>query len=194
MKPKSILILGGYGITGGMIAQLLLQETDASLVIAGRSLEKATAKAAELNNQVGGDRVKGCAADAADVNSLQQAFQGMDMVIAASSTSQYVREVAGTALKTGLDYLDVQYATKKIMLKVEARGEKNDHPHLVEVALSHPNGYRFTAIPVVACLLQVLDSSRRKPGLWFQANYVEPVRFMKDIQRMGVEIQEKPVL
>jgi hypothetical protein len=377
MKPKSLLILGGYGITGGMIAQLLLQETDANLFLAGRSLEKATAKAVELNRLAGGERVNGLFADAADVSSLQRAFQDMDMVIAASSTSQYVHEVAGTALKVGLDYLDVQYSTKKVtalqtmsaeitqagrcfitdggfhpglpaaliryvapsfdrvesaqvgsviqidwrnlpindatvfemveefsdyqsfsfkdgswkpanwwstsaiiymefgrefgrrycmpmfleelrsipemfptlkeagffvggfnwfvdwlvfplltvmiklapkkgirpagkmmlwglqtfskppygtLLKVEARGEKDGHSHSVDVTLYHPNGYWFTAIPTVACLLQVLDGSRREPGLWFQANLVDPVRLIKDMRRMGIEIQEEAAL
>jgi hypothetical protein len=376
MKPKSLLILGGYGITGGMIAQLLLQETDVNLVLAGRSLDKATAKAAELNKLAGGERVKGLSANAADVNSLQQAYQGMDMVIAASSTSHYVREVAGTALEMGLDYLDVQYSTKKVaalqamsaeisragrcfitdggfhpglpaaliryvapsfdrmesaqvgsviqidwrdlpisdatvfemveefsdyqsssfkngswkpaswwstssikymefggefgrrygmpmfleelralpemfptlkkvgfyvgsfnwfvdwlifplltimiklapkkgirpagkmmvwglqtfskppygtLLKVEASGEKDGHSQLVEVTLSHADGYWFTAIPTVACLLQVLDGSRRQPGLWLQANIVEPVRLMKDMRRMGIEMKEKVI-
>jgi saccharopine dehydrogenase (NAD+, L-lysine-forming) len=79
------------------------------------------------------------------------------------------------------------------MLKVEASGEKDGRPHSVEVTLSHPDGYWFTAIPTVACLLQVLDGSVRKPGLWFQANIVEPVRLMKDMQRMGIEIQESLV-
>jgi hypothetical protein len=376
MKPKSLLILGGYGITGGMIAQLLLQETDANLFLAGRSLEKAAAQAAELNRLAGSERVKSLFADAADISSLRKAFQGMDMVIAASSTSQFVREVAGTALEMGLDYLDVQYSTKKVaalqamsaeisqagrcfitdggfhpglpaaliryaapsfdrietaqvgsviqidwrglpiteativemveefsdyqsfsfkdgswkpanwwstaalrymefggefgrrygmpmfleelralpemyptlkevgfyvgsfnwfvdwmifplltvmiklapkkgirpagkmmvwglrtfskppygtLLKVEAGGEKEGHSRSVEVTLSHPDGYWFTAIPTVACLLQVLDGSRRQPGLWFQANLVDPIRLMKDMQRMGIEIQEKVI-
>lgn len=374
MKTKSLLILGGYGITGGMIARLLLQETDVNLVLAGRSLEKAMAKAAELNKLAGGERVKGLFADAADVSSLQKAFQDMDMVIAASSTSQYVREVAESALKMGLDYLDVQYSTKKVaalqamsaeisqagrcfitdggfhpglpaaliryvapsfdriesaqvgsviqidwrklpitdatvfemveefsdyqpfsfkdgswkpaswwstsaikymefgrefgrrycmpmfleelrsipemfptlkeagffvggfnwfvdwlifplltvmiklapkksirpagrmmlwglktftkppygtLLKVEASGEKDGRPHSVDVTLYHSDGYWFTAIPTVACLLQVLDGSGRKPGLWFQANLVDPVRLIKDMRRMGIEIQEE---
>jgi saccharopine dehydrogenase (NAD+, L-lysine-forming) len=47
----------------------------------------------------------------------------------------------------------------------------------------------FTAIPVVACLLQVLDDSARKPGLWTQAHIVEPARLVRDMQRMGVEVQ-----
>lgn len=376
-EPRTLLILGGYGITGSLIARLLLQECDARLVLAGRSVAKAAARAAELNRQFPGERVRGCYANAADEASLRQAYRGANMVVAASSTSQYAAQVAGTALELGLDYLDVQYSTQKIatlkalaepikqadlcfvtdggfhpglpaaliahaaqyfdeihtanvgsviqinwrglpitdttvsemieefqdyqsltyqdgcwkpanwwslsslkymdfgrefgrrygmpmfleelrclpelfptlkaagfyvgsfnwfvdwilfpllmiliklapsrgirpagrlmlwglrtftkppygtLLKVEAQGEKDGKNHTAQVSLYHPDGYWFTAIPAVACLLQVLDGTGRKPGLWCQANLVEPKRLMADLQRMGIEIQEEGLL
>ena len=75
------------------------------------------------------------------------------------------------------------------MLKVEARGEVNGQPKRMHVALAHPDGYMFTAIPVAACLLQYLDGSIARPGLWLQAHIVEPNRFMSDMQRMGISIK-----
>ena len=89
-------------------------ESDVRLILAGRNVQKASAKAAEFNRQFPGERVSSSFADASDVESLRKAYQGIDMVIAASSTSQYVSRVAGTALEMGLDYLDVQYSTAKI--------------------------------------------------------------------------------
>ena len=372
MSSKTFLILGGYGNTGRPLAKLLLQETDAQLILAGRSLEKAESAATEFNSMVSDERVSGIAVDASDPLSLKQGFRGVDLVVVASSTVRYARQVAAAALEAGSDYLDVQFSTQKVamlkamageiektgccfitdggfhpglpaalvryvapyfdilekanvgsvikvdwagldlpdatvnelleeindfeallfkdgawkkarmsgmadylrmdfggafggqacmpmfleemrsipeyyptlketgffvggfnwfvdwlvmplgmvilrlwpqgalkplgklmmwglnkfsrppygtLLKVEAEGIKDGQAKAIDVVLSHPDGYLFTAIPVAACLLQYLDGSIRKPGLWTQANLVEPNRLMIDMQRMGIALQ-----
>ena len=377
MTTDNLLILGGTGNTGRLIARLLLQETDCRLVLAGRNQDKAQAVAQAFNAEFGGDRVAAIAVDASDTNSLRRAMSGCRMAVIASSTSEFVAQVARAALEAQTDYLDVQYSSAKLavlqnleaeicaagrcfitdggfhpglpgvlvryaaaqfdrllranvgsvikidwkkldvgpatieelarellgyqpleyrggawrpasakamwfprhmafgrefgrqpcapmfleemralpsmipglqetgffvggfnwfvdwlamplgmlatkiapqrslrltarlmrwglvtfskppygtLLKLEASGVKDSTPKTLEVTLYHPDGYRFTAIPVTACLLQYLDGSARKPGLWTQANLVDPTRLMRDMQRMGVEIdiKEKP--
>ena len=51
------------------------------------------------------------------------------------------------------------------LLQLEAEGEDADgkQRHL-SLRLSHADGYDFTAIPVMACLLQWLEGGARKPG------------------------------
>jgi saccharopine dehydrogenase (NAD+, L-lysine-forming) len=111
---KTIVILGGYGNTGRDVAQLLLEHSDVSLVIAGRNGTRAAQASAEWNKRFPGERVRGLAADASDRESLRRAFAGADLVVVASSTSPYVATVAAAALEAGLDYMDPNYSTAKL--------------------------------------------------------------------------------
>ena len=77
-------------------------------------------------------------------------------------------------------------------LKLEASGIKDGQPKRLEMTLYHRSGYEFTAIPVMACLLQWLDGSVRRPGLHLMAHCVEPTRLLADMERMGIEIAVVP--
>jgi len=72
-----------------------------------------------------------------------------------------------------------------LCLKLEA--ESADGQRL-EVILSHQDGYEATAIPVVSCLLQWLDGSINKPGVWMMGQLVEPTRLLTDMARMGMQV------
>ncbi len=80
------------------------------------------------------------------------------------------------------------------IVKLEASGVKDSEPKEIELQLSHEDGYWFTAIPVVACLLQYLDGYIRKPGLWTMGNLVEPTRLMNDMKRMGIMVSEAIII
>lgn len=367
---KQFLILGGYGTTGRLIAELLLQETDVQLVLAGRNREKADSCVKRFNENFAGNRVSAARIDAADPQSLQNAFDQVDLVIVASSTTDYTENVAKAAIKAHIDYLDTQLSTVsklnslralkneikeadccfitdggfhpglpaalvryaashfdrikkahigsainlnwkalslsnstinelieefkhyqplafqnegwkklgwndyktfnfgaqignkycvpmmleemralpsfypslqetgffvagfhwftdyiimpigmaalkiwpkkavtpvgkvfywglrtfckppyKTVLQLEASGIKNEKQKNVRITLAHEDGYFMTAVPVVACLLQYLKGSIRKPGLWFQANIVDPNQILQDMERMGINIE-----
>jgi saccharopine dehydrogenase-like NADP-dependent oxidoreductase len=361
-----ILILGGYGMTGKLLARHLLEESDAEIIIAGRHLEKARIYTGLLNGEFTGERVSAHRVDAADIHSLHDGLADADLLLVAAPTTQYAEAVIHAALDCGVDYLDVQLDTGKlailtslaaqiqqsgrcfiteagfhpglpsalvryaashldrlekaviagylnmgptlpyteavdelmelfkkyegsvfrngqwtasgwqkidirtvdfggeigarkcfsmffeelralpkmyptlkevgfymsethwaldwvissmvflglklaphrgirpmgrlmwwgmqtfpkppylVLLKVDAYGEKNGRQVKVEAAVSHPDGYELTAIPVIAYLLQYLDGSARCPGLRMMGHAAEPVRLFKDLERMGV--------
>lgn len=363
-----IMILGGYGQTGRPLADHLLRESPAEIVIAGRNLEKAGAFAAELNRQIGGGRATAARADAASTDSLRAALRGVDLLVVAAPASQHAETVARAALEAGADYLDVQFDAGKlrvlqslapeieragrcfiseagfhpglpsamvryaaarldrldtaitagylnmgqalpyseavdelmqafvdyqaqvfkdgawtkpgsyalrrvnfggeigerecysmffeelrdlprqiptlrevgfymaglnwlvdwvitpivmvglklapkrgvrpmgrlmwwgmqnlcrppytVLLQLEATGELAGRPARLRTVLSHPDGYELTAIPVAASLLQWMDGTARRPGLWLMGHLVDPQRLFADMQRMGVQIHE----
>jgi len=74
------------------------------------------------------------------------------------------------------------------LLKLEAKGLRNGAESEMTATVYHADGYVLTAAPMVACLLQVLDGTARRPGLHFQALLAEPERMLSDMKRMGVEV------
>ncbi len=378
MKNNCFLVLGGYGNAGLPICRLLLSETGLNIHLAGRDLQKAKSAADELNRLFPGNRASGMKVDAGNTDDLKAAFRNIDMVVVASSSSQYTREVASACLEAGIDYFDIQYAAGKFeelkafefkiqgsgrcfiseggfhpglpaaliryganffdslekaitgslirmnwknlrfsettareftrelidfqgtfykngiwrkaslwttrdfikvnmgkpygkqmctpmfleelrelpeefpslkhmgfyvagfhwfvdmfifpviflflkifptlmlrpmtrlltgslryftgppyitILKLETEGLRENRRKRLDILLSHPDSYQFTAIPAVACLLQYLDGSARKPGLWCMGRIADPKRLMADIRRMGIEFQitEAPI-
>ncbi len=107
-----ILILGGTGYTGRLIARHLLERSDAGVTIASRSLEKAQALATDLG-WARPERITAVQAEAGDAASLRAALPGHAMVVVASPTTAQVQTVAQAALDCGVDYLDVQLSARK---------------------------------------------------------------------------------
>lgn len=110
----TIFILGGYGLTGRLLARHLFAQTDCHLVLAGRNPQKGQALADELNHNAGFSRVETAYADAADGAGLARALAGVDLALVASSTAAYCEPVARAALAAGADYLDIQYSAAKL--------------------------------------------------------------------------------
>ena len=108
----TFLILGGYGYTGKLLAKHLLAGSQAKIILAGRNLEKAQAFADKLNNE----RVSAVRVDAADGDSLRAALQNVDMVLVAAPTTQHAETVIRAALDKKVDYLDVQYSSRKLTI------------------------------------------------------------------------------
>jgi saccharopine dehydrogenase-like NADP-dependent oxidoreductase len=110
----AILLLGGYGNTGRLIAELLLQHTAETVIVAGRSGEKAEEAAGRLRRRFPAERVRSVRADAADATTLRSALQGASMVVVASSTSEHTGTLARAAMDGEVDYIDLAVSRSKI--------------------------------------------------------------------------------
>jgi len=108
---NSILILGGYGYTGKLLTKHLLQQTDCSIIIAGRHLDRAQAFAAQMSNP----RLQAMRVDAADPASLRPALARVDLcLVAAPATTFDPGALIRTCIDAGVDYLDIQYSSAKL--------------------------------------------------------------------------------
>lgn len=105
----TILVLGGYGRTGKVLCRYLLKETNVNVIVAGRRLEKAQEFANKLKQEFLPDRISARYADASNLESLRKAFDGIDLVLVAATTTKWAKQIAETALEANIDYLDIYF-------------------------------------------------------------------------------------
>ena len=84
MREEPLLILGGYGGAGKVLADLLIQETELRLLIGGRDPAKAEALAFELNTRHSCHRVEARTLDANHPETLLPVFKESRLVIIAA--------------------------------------------------------------------------------------------------------------
>jgi saccharopine dehydrogenase (NAD+, L-lysine-forming) len=179
-----ILILGGTGSTGSLIAHHLIEQTDAEVTIASRRLEKAEALAADLGRNHPG-RVHAVRAEAADTQSLRAAFPGHALVVVASPTTAHTANVARAAIEAGSDYLDVQLGTqKRATLKSLAAEIEQARRCFITEAGFHP-GLPSALVRFAAAHLDRLDSAITAGylGLNREIPYSDAVEELADLFR-----------
>lgn len=137
----SILIVGGYGLTGSALARHLLRQTDAEILLGGRSRKKARGEAQRLNEIFPGERAVGLEVDASSKKGLLRALGRADLVLVAAPVAEHVATVVEACLEAQVDYLDVQLDSRKLAYlqsradEIEAAGrcfvtEAGFHPGL----------------------------------------------------------------
>ena len=152
---SKILILGGYGYAGKLLAKHLLAQTDVQIVIAGRNLEKAKSFADELNNS----RVTVGQVDASDFDSVKQALQGVTLCLVAAPTTHHAETVIRACIEALVDYLDIQFSSKKLKALYAAEEEiKKAELCFITEAGYHP-GLLAVLIRYIALKLDVIESA-----------------------------------
>ena len=116
---STILILGGYGATGRLLTKHLLTQTAVDIVIAGRNLEKARSFVGSL----GSPRLSARQADASDPLTLESAFQGVNLCLVAAPATHQAETVVRACLEAGVDYLDIQFSTRKLAVLYASQEE-----------------------------------------------------------------------
>ncbi|MBI5840277.1 MAG: saccharopine dehydrogenase NADP-binding domain-containing protein [Chloroflexi bacterium] len=154
---STILIIGGYGYTGKLLAKHLLAQTDYDVIIAGRNAERAQTFADELNSP----RAKATRADAADPASLRPALQNADLcLVAAPVTSLNPETVIRTCIEAEVDYLDIQYSFTKLNILNSHAGEiKQKNLCFVTEAGYHP-GLPSALIRYAASKMDCIESAK----------------------------------
>ncbi|AES89507.2 putative carboxynorspermidine synthase [Medicago truncatula] len=105
IRNSKVLVLGGTGRVGGSTATALSNFCpDLRIIVAGRNREKGEALVAKLGGNSGFARV-----DIDDVNSLETALKGVDLVIHAAGPFQQTEKcsVLEAAINTKTAYIDV---------------------------------------------------------------------------------------
>jgi saccharopine dehydrogenase (NAD+, L-lysine-forming) len=78
-----------------------------------------------------------------------------------------------------------------IVFMAEATGERDGVPRSARVVVrsDDDDGYRLTAVPAVACAIQLLDGSVARPGVHMMGHLVDPLRLAGDLRRMGIGVE-----
>ncbi|HET56470.1 MAG TPA: hypothetical protein ENN33_14825 [Ignavibacteria bacterium] len=102
-----ILLLGGYGNVGKFLANLILSNTDSSIIIAGRNESKAKKMKDDISFGHDKARIVTEFADASKTGSLINVFNKSDFVINSASTIQFTKNIVDALLQTKKNYIDV---------------------------------------------------------------------------------------
>lgn len=172
MNKNKILILGGYGNAGLVIARLLAQQGGFEIRLAGRNGHKAERAAGQLNAELSTTCLSGCEVDAANRASLLAAFRNVDLVLVAATTITHTRLVAEAALEAGIDYFDLQISTPAKRQALEALREQVTASGRCFIT---DGGYRpglpAAMVRYAACRLPALEAAQ--VFSFFQVNWKE---------------------
>lgn len=108
----SVLILGGYGIIGSMIARFLIEKSDVHVIVAGRRYTQAQKKADEF-----GEQVTACEIIVSTEQDYDAALQDVDIVVVCFDLPD--DRFPRACLERGIDYVDIS-AESQVLSRIGA--------------------------------------------------------------------------
>jgi saccharopine dehydrogenase-like NADP-dependent oxidoreductase len=156
LRP-TILVLGGTGRAGSVAARLLLEHTEARIVIGGRDHGKVAAFAAELARDFPDGRMDAVAVDATDESSLRAALEGARLLFDCGPTALFTGRIPLACIAAGVDCLDIHPSRSLAVLQPLAREVARAGRCFVTQAGLHP-GLPATIMRHAASLLTRCDS------------------------------------
>lgn len=126
MTTPRVLVLGGYGGTGRLFCRDILRATDWNVIIGGRNLERAEAAARQLGEDFSQDRIETRRADATDDQSIEQALEGVDLLLVAALIPDEIERVAELAAKARCHYIDILVQQSHISKLMELSSSMRD--------------------------------------------------------------------
>lgn len=104
-EPPRVLIVGGSGVFGRLLARELLRTTSVDLILAGRDVAAALAARRELGTP---DRTSAIALDLGDPETLTRAARGCVAVACAAGPFQgFSPDLPATAVRAGAHWVDI---------------------------------------------------------------------------------------
>lgn len=122
-----------------MLCRYLLKETNVNIIVAGRRLEKAEEFANKLNQEFLPNRISARYVNASNLESLRKAFYDIDFVLVAATTTKWAKQIAETALKANIDYMDIYFQQDVYpVLEIMKQRIKNSRSCFITQAGFHP--------------------------------------------------------
>lgn len=122
---STVLVVGGYGNAGAGITELLLTQSDHTVLVGGRHEDRARLFVGQLGTRGPGwaARLGTVGVDATNRASIDRALEGVDLCITAAGTATSASIAVEAALARGVDYLDIQLGHAKAdgVLAMDAR-------------------------------------------------------------------------
>jgi saccharopine dehydrogenase-like protein len=183
-SSKRILLVGATGYAGRKLANYLLTDTDATIILSGRSGAKLDELRSSLNMHDLSHRIELLELDAADLDFA--ALTDFDLLVNATAKGRHNASLIQACLERRADWIDMQMTNELLrpLTELQAKIERAGCCFVIQAGF-HP-GLLAALVRYAAQQMDVMDSAiigsviRDKTGLPFTSGFAELVESFRD--------------